>query len=364
MTIVACYFGPKLGVGVFTEKLLVSLLPLLVANGYRIYLVTNRNVLSHSPMLNVEGVDIIIPSQLERSLSSKLFFLRCFAQTDYVKNAKHVLFLADSVLAKNIYNAISVVHDANEFDIHNKFGLFRTWFRKRMIRNVIDRAAKIIVISDFVKSQLAKHFDAEQYIDRLSLIHNGIDHSSEGSIRSVNSNPYFLIVGRVDPKGKKLYEALKIFEAYRTKYPNFQLKIVGGMNDFCRKDGTVFLEYVTTRPSVEYLGYVPDTELNSLYTNAFATIFYSDFEGFGFPILEAFSHGCPVVTNAANAVNDELTQGYDLKIAESDLDNIESICREIDNIEHVDKQKLKSIARNFSWEKSASQYFELLNDNE
>ncbi|NDW10589.1 glycosyltransferase [Dysgonomonas sp. 520] len=366
ITIVACYFGPKLGVGVFMEKLLNVLLPILKENNYKVNLIANQNVLANSPSLVVDGINIITPKELDKSGSSKIYFLTKFAKTKFVTEAKYVFFLADSVIGSGIKNAISIVHDINEFDITNKFGRTRTWFRKQMIKRVIARSKKIIVISNFVLNQIHKYFPDTKTDSRLSVIHNGIDVKyaiTENELQERQTEPYFMIVGRVDPLGKKLYEALKIYKTYKKFHPEIKLKIVGGMNDFCRKDGTDFINFATANDAdVEYLGYVDEDKLNELYGNALATIFYSQFEGFGFPILEAFLRGCPVISNADNEVNDELAQGYDIKIKESDIENDEVICLKLKQLSEIPKLKLVSIATQFSWKNTAQKYFNVLND--
>jgi len=45
---------------------------------------------------------------------------------------------------------------------------------------------------------------------------------------------------------------------------------------------------------VEFRGYVPDSELDHLYSRSRFLIFPSLFEGFGLPLVEAFAHGTPV----------------------------------------------------------------------
>ena len=44
-----------------------------------------------------------------------------------------------------------------------------------------------------------------------------------------------------------------------------------------------------------YLGFLSKDSLRKVYSNSFAFIFPSDEEGFGLPILEAMSSGCPVI---------------------------------------------------------------------
>lgn len=53
---------------------------------------------------------------------------------------------------------------------------------------------------------------------------------------------------------------------------------------------------------VRRLGYVPALDLDALYDQATALVFPSRFEGFGAPVLEAMSRGCPVIAADATAL--------------------------------------------------------------
>ncbi|MDE3235852.1 MAG: glycosyltransferase, partial [Bacteroidota bacterium] len=47
-----------------------------------------------------------------------------------------------------------------------------------------------------------------------------------------------------------------------------------------------------------------DRDLMDLYTNALFLIYPSLYEGFGFPIIEAFGYGCPVLTGNTSSMKE------------------------------------------------------------
>jgi glycosyltransferase involved in cell wall biosynthesis len=55
-------------------------------------------------------------------------------------------------------------------------------------------------------------------------------------------------------------------------------------------------------PRVHHLGHVPFDHLPALYRRATALVFPSLFEGFGMPLLEAMSSGCPVAASNQGAI--------------------------------------------------------------
>jgi glycosyltransferase involved in cell wall biosynthesis len=56
--------------------------------------------------------------------------------------------------------------------------------------------------------------------------------------------------------------------------------------------------------NIRFLGYVPDEDLYALYAGAEFFIYPSLYEGFGYPIVEAMSLGCPVATSEVSSLKE------------------------------------------------------------
>ena len=116
-----------------------------------------------------------------------------------------------------------------------------------------------------------------QMAERLSLTEMGV------------GSDFILFVGTVEPR-KGLPTLLEAFDQVRVKHPGLALVIAGppGWGDTADLD----------RPGVLRLGKVSEPNLATLYRQARALVSLSLEEGFGFPVLEAQSYGCPTLASA------------------------------------------------------------------
>jgi glycosyltransferase involved in cell wall biosynthesis len=114
------------------------------------------------------------------------------------------------------------------------------------------------------------------------------------------------------------------------------------------------------RGQVRYLGYVSDERLRQLYQEAFALIFPSHYEGFGLPIVEAMSQGCPVIT-ARNTSLEEVGGSAACYYSETNHDLVEWMLSLESNADfYLERSGLAlAQARNFDWNFTAEKVLEL-----
>jgi len=106
---------------------------------------------------------------------------------------------------------------------------------------------------------------------------------------------------------------------------------------------------------VIFKGYVPNDVLRSAYGKASLFVFPSLVEGFGLPILEAMSHGVPVITSNCGAMA-EIAGGAALLVDPYDIDEIAEAMHKVLTDENLGKDLIKKgleRAGQFSWERTA-----------
>ncbi|HCW31901.1 TPA: glycosyltransferase family 4 protein [Candidatus Peregrinibacteria bacterium] len=144
-------------------------------------------------------------------------------------------------------------------------------------RAASERVDHYIANSKYVANRIKKYYRRDSIV-----IYPPVEMTS---FKSTKRADYFLAVGRLIPY--KRFDL--IVEAFNDlKLP---LKIVGIGNQFnCLKKAAY--------ENIEFLGKIPEGELQNLYSHAKALIF-PQVEDFGIIPVEAMSHGCPIIAYAA-----------------------------------------------------------------
>jgi mannosyltransferase len=105
---------------------------------------------------------------------------------------------------------------------------------------------------------------------------------------------------------------------------------------------------------------IPDDELINLYQYAKALIYPTKYEGFGLPVIEAMSCGCPVITTKSTGTAEAAGDAAFFIEPTTDM-----IMFGINHIEHWRDKLIKSglkHASTFSWEKIAADYEKALDN--
>jgi len=160
---------------------------------------------------------------------------------------------------------------------------------------------------------------------------------------------YLLSVSTLEPR-KNLKRIIESFKILRQKERGLVLVLVGKYGWGNEKMSNVKCQM----SNVKILGYIEKEDLAGLYSGAKAFIYPSLYEGFGLPILEAMSCGCPVVTSNVSSMPEVAGEAAVLINPLSVESITEGIKIALKNRRDLIKKGYDQVKK-FSWEKCAQE---------
>ncbi len=282
----------------------------------------------------------------------KVYFIIKKIKPDFFWSATAIL---PPVLPKNVKTILTV----NDF-VSKKYKDTMFWAERfihvLLLNNSIRKADVIWAISSYTKSELLRYYpwvNEKRIMVGCSIEENKYittvmtDKQKKTLFERFGiNNPFLLFVGTLEPR-KNLKFLLGLMP--RLAEREFELLIVGikgwgntGLDNIIKEKGY-------PKDKIHFSGFVSNEDLVGLYNVADLFISSSIDEGFGLPLLEAMSCGCPVVC-AHNSAMIELVDGAGVTVKGWDADDwIRSILNvHSDRSFYSDKSVLR--AKNFNWE--------------
>jgi glycosyltransferase involved in cell wall biosynthesis len=265
-------------------------------------------------------------------------------------------------------NQIITIHDLLSLRFNNISRHQRFYF-KYLLPFMVSKAKLIIAISETTKKDIVHFLRCPE--DKVKVIYNGYDDElynglliSEKKVsKQYGVQNYFLAIGPTYPH--KNFELLidahsGLDAAIREKYP---LVIAGGKKDYL----AVLKKYIADKKAVNhiyFIGYVPISLMPSLYKEAFALVFPSLYEGFGFPLLEAMASGCPVLASEVSSIPEVCAKAvlyfdpYNTQSLKIQLERIITDKKLYNDL----KEKGLDRAKEFSWPKAAGELKKIIEE--
>jgi glycosyltransferase involved in cell wall biosynthesis len=191
---------------------------------------------------------------------------------------------------------------------------------KEWTKASVKKAKKVIVISDFTKQDVIKHYrkSSQDIVVAYPSLASS-NHQNDNVNRKIFSKfnitqPYFIYVGTIQPR-KNLVNLVEAFESVSRYWESSRVKtkteakrhkssesrplqlVIAGKIGWLADE---FLARVAQSPfsdRIKIIGYVSDREKQVLYENAVANILIGLYEGFGIPPLESMAVGTPAIVS-------------------------------------------------------------------
>ncbi len=357
------------GIGTYTRALITHLHTIDEKNEYVVFCSSKQQADSYG-FVNHNFKPLIMPAPIF-SVAEQIFL------PYYIKKEKLDLFHATSYvvpiicpcpLAVTIHDVLCKTNPA----FYPPFtGI--TYFIARAYYNFMNwyavRAAKhISTVSDFAKTEIMFYYPATPE-EKITVIYNGVGSQFyRPELPEINtikdkyqiSGNYILFVGTLNPR-KNLLTLIKAFaELGELRDKNFTL-VVAAKKDVRYPAPFRLVEEYTLGSSVLFIDYVAQADLPALYTGATVFVLPSLHESFGFPIVEAFACGAPVITSNRTALP-EIAGNAALLIDPYNVQEMKEAILKIildPSLKSTLVEKGLARARSFSWETAAGQTREL-----
>jgi glycosyltransferase involved in cell wall biosynthesis len=236
---------------------------------------------------------------------------------------------------------------------------------RRRFAAALEEAPAIVVPSASVANDLADAYPT--VIGRVHVVHHGVDADafapvSQGTVDDVRrryaiEGAYVLFVGGIEPR-KNLEQLVRAFG--RAETGSASLVLAGGPVRWFpqaaeRLDAAIGLLPEEVRARVVRAGYVSERDKVALLSGATVLAYPSVYEGFGFPVLEGFAAGVPVLTSNVSSLP-EVAGDAAVLVDPSDVDAIASALTELlsdEDLRAVLSAAGVARAAGFTWEATA-----------
>ena len=241
------------------------------------------------------------------------------------------------------------------FDMIHELYPEMTLTNKTMVwkRTLLERADEIIAISANTKKDILELYDIDPSKIHVIYLATSLKAPERRIEEPSERQRYLLFVGN---RGwyKNFYFYLQAIAPILIQDKSLNIVCAGG-GDFDQSELN-FFKNLGLENRIKYSG-ANDTQLLQHYTNALAFVFPSTNEGFGIPVLEAISCGCPCIVSRAASIPEvggDAAIYFDPKNVISIREATERVITDENLRKNMREQGLRH-ASNFSWQKTVKE---------
>lgn len=274
------------------------------------------------------------------------------------KDKPDVVWFPASAMPASYHGKTVVTIHGLEFEFFPEaYSVYQHWYLCWSTRRAVERAHRIIAVSNNTKRDLVKIYGARP--GQVEVVPNGYSRQEPRGdtgplLKKYGLKPreYFIFTGRLEVR-KNIKRLIAAYADLRRRsgWPG-KLVLAGGLG-FGGSEIKEVAEQSAFRKDIVFSGFLPKLELGTLIQQASALVYPSLYEGFGLPILEAFSVNTPVVCSRVASlpeVGGEAVVYVDPRDERDIRRGLELVLKE--SLEKRQEERRRQLGK-FSWERCA-----------
>lgn len=242
---------------------------------------------------------------------------------------------------------------------------------KNWTKYSVEKAARMLTISEASKADIIEQYNVDS--NKVVVAYPGIRMKvkKQGSrVKSILKRygieeDYILYVGTLQPR-KNLVRLIEAFKLAMEQRNNGTMNLViVGKKGWMYEEIFAKVKELNLEQKVIFTDFVPDEELQALYSRAKCLVLVSLYEGFGLPVVEAMAYGVPVVVSNTSSLP-EIVGGVGIMVNPDQTEDIANGILEVLGMSESEYKEIsdrcKRQARKFSWEKTARETLKVLEE--
>jgi glycosyltransferase involved in cell wall biosynthesis len=222
----------------------------------------------------------------------------------------------------------------------------------------IAAADRVICVSRFTASEVSRYYPSA--VGKCEVIHEAANPPMQTDrLPAGVPDSYLLFVGTLEPR-KNLPRLLRAYAMLKDD-PAIPALVIAGGGGWGGEDLPQLIQSLGLQQRVVLCGYVSDAELQGLYAGARCLLMPSLYEGFGLPIIEAMSHGVPVIASSTSSLPEVAGDAGLLVNPYQEVDIAAAIRRLVTEETLHTELSAKALQRSesFSWQRAARETLDL-----
>lgn len=252
-------------------------------------------------------------------------------------------------------NTLVVVHGLEYEFCPEAYSWMEKFYMRLTIKKSCQWANGIISVSENTKKDLIDLYKVST--EKIVVVYEGYEDYKKFKRESLNTTEkYFLFIGRIEQR-KNIGNVVRAFEKFKEKNKSEYKLVLAGRRGFGYEKIKEIIESSKFKKDIDELGFINEDKKWELLKNSKGFIFATLYEGFGIPILEAQSVGCPVIASNNSSIP-EVAGTSALLVDPYDTDEIaekmEQLASNEDFRNTIVKRGFENVEK-FSWSKCAQQ---------
>ncbi|MBI3231577.1 MAG: glycosyltransferase family 4 protein [Candidatus Doudnabacteria bacterium] len=243
-----------------------------------------------------------------------------------------------------------------------------TWFMRNFLEwstgFAVRSAAKVIAVSENTKKDIVKFYKIDQ--SKITVIHHGYENMEHGTWNMEHGageklpEKYILFLSTLQPR-KNLEGLIDAFKLLKQEHPEVEHKLVVAGKPGWKYHG-ILQKIRANKDLVVYMNHISDEARWKTLLGADILVLPSFYEGFGMPILEAFSANVPVAASKVSSLPEVAGDAavyfdpWDVKDIKRAISSILFDKQFLENLKTKGKERLRA----FSWAKCAKETLSII----